>query len=100
MTFLERICWTFGKPERKVLTIKGCPLPGPDKTRKAITIVTSGIVPPVCRKLCDRAAGRIKGVVKDSLNGKIARDTYAGDIEHRGAEYYFDRALNLGRKLV
>ena len=22
MTFLERICWTFGKPERKVLTTK------------------------------------------------------------------------------
>lgn len=30
MTFLERICWTFGKPERRVLKIKGCPLPRSD----------------------------------------------------------------------
>ena len=68
MTFLERICWTFGKPERSVLTIKGCPLPRSNKTRKAIIIVTSGIIPPMYRKLCDWATGQIKGVVKDSLN--------------------------------
>ncbi|MGD2187556.1 MAG: flavodoxin family protein [Desulfobacterales bacterium] len=100
MTFLERICWTFGKPERRVLTIRGCPLPRSDKTRKAIIIVTSGIVPPVYRKLCDWAAGQIKGVVKDSLNGKIVGDMYAGDIEHRGVDYYLDRAFSLGSKLV
>ena len=51
-------------------------------------------------KLCNWAAGQIKGVVKDSLNGKIVGDMYAGDIEHRGVDYYFDRAFNLGRKLV
>ena len=34
MTFLERICWTFGKPERKVFTIEGCPLPRSEKQRK------------------------------------------------------------------
>ena len=38
MTFLERICWTFGKPEKRVLTIKGCPLPRSDKKRKAVII--------------------------------------------------------------
>jgi hypothetical protein len=100
MTFLERICWTFGKPERKVLTIKGCPIPRSNKTRKAIIIVTSGSVPPMYRKLCDWASRQIKGVVKDSLNGKIVGDMYAGDIEHRGVGCYFDRAFNLGRKLV
>jgi multimeric flavodoxin WrbA len=100
MTFLERICWTFGKPERKVLTIKGCPLPRSDKKRKAVIIVTSGIVPPMYRKFCDWATNQIKGVVKDSLNGKIVGDMYAGDIEHRGVDYYLDRAFNLGRKLV
>ena len=26
MTFLERICWTFAKPERRNLTISGCPI--------------------------------------------------------------------------
>jgi FMN-dependent NADH-azoreductase len=100
MTFLERICWTFGKPERRVFTIRGCPLPRSDKTRRAIVIVTSGIVPPIYRKLCDWAADQIKGVVKDSLNGKIVGDMYAGDIEHRGVEHYLDKAFKLGRRLV
>lgn len=27
MAFLERICWTFAKPEGKSLTISGCPTP-------------------------------------------------------------------------
>ena len=52
------------------------------------------------RVLSDLGSGQIKGVVKDSLNGKIVGDMYAGDIEHRGVDYYFDRAFNLGRKLV
>lgn len=100
MTFLERICWTFGKPERRVFTIRGCPLPRSDKTRRAIIIVTSGIIPPIYRKLCDWAAGQIKTVVKDSLNGKIVGDMYAGDIEHRGVEHYLDKAFKLGKRLV
>jgi len=100
MTFLERICWIFAKPERNVLTISGCPLPRSDKTRRVVIIVTSGIIPPVYRKLCDWAANQIKGVVKDSLNGKIVGDMYAGDIEHRGVEHYLDKAFKLGRKLV
>lgn len=100
MTFLERICWTFGKPERRVFTIRGCPLPRSDKTRRAIIIVTSGIIPPMYRKFCDWAADQIKGVVKDSLNGKIVGDMYAGDIEHRGVEHYFDKAFKLGKRLV
>ena len=100
MTFLERICWTFGKPEKRVLTIKGCPLPRSDKKRKAVIIVTSGIVPPMYRKFCDWAANQIKGVVIDSLNGKIVGDMYAGDIEHRGVEHYLDKAFKLGKRLV
>jgi hypothetical protein len=100
MSFLERTCWTFAKPERKVLGISGCPLPRSDKTRKAVIIVTSGIVPPIYRKLCDWATGQIKGVVKDSLNGKIIGDLYAGDIEHRGVGHYLDKAYRLGQRLV
>ena len=100
MTFLERICWTFAKPERRVFTIRGCPLPRSDKQRRAIIIVTSGIVPPMYRKLSNWASSQIKGVVKDSLNGKIVGDMYAGDIEHRGVEHYFQKAFKLGRRLV
>lgn len=100
MTFLERICWIFAKPERKILSIEGCPLPRDGKRRKAAIIVVSGIVPPLYRRFCDRASGQIRGVVGDSLNGKVVGELYAGDIEHRGAERYFDRAYRLGRKLA
>ncbi len=100
MTFLERICWTFGKPGRKVFTVKGCPLPRTSRKRKAAIIVTSGIVPPVYRRFCDWASKQINGVVVDSLNGKIVGNLYAGDIEHRGVESYLDKAYALGLKLL
>jgi multimeric flavodoxin WrbA len=98
--FLERICWTFAKPEGKVLTISGCPTPRSDKKRKAAIIVTSGIIPPMFRKLCDNAAPLMRQTLKDSLNAKTVGDLYAGDIEHRGVAHYLEKAFNLGRKLV
>ena len=100
MTFLERICWTFAKPERNYLTVKGCPLPRSNKKRKAVIIVTSGRVPPIYRRFCDWATDQIKGVAKDSLNASIIGDMYAGDIEHRGVEHYFSKAFKLGKRLV
>ena len=100
MAFLERICWTFAKPEGKFLTIYGCPIPRSNKKRRAIIIVTSGIIPPLFRRLCDDATPLISQTVKDSLNAKTVGDLYAGDIEHRGVEYYFERAFKLGIKLV
>ncbi len=100
MSFLERICWIFAKPEKSYFIIKGCPLPRSDKKRKSVTIVTSGIVPPMYRKLCNQAAPLIKGVIRDSLNARTIGDMYAGDIEHKGVERYFDKAFKLGSKLV
>lgn len=100
MTFLERICWTFAKPEKNILTIKGCPVPRSDKKRKALIIVTSGIVPPVYKRSCNWATEQIKTIIKDSLNGHVMGELYAGDIEHRGVERYFDKAFMLGRKLA
>ena len=100
MSFFERICWTFAKPEGNILSVHGCPIPRSHKTRKAIIIVTSGIIPPLLRRFCDDATSLIKQTAKDSLNAKTVGDLYAGDIEHRGVEYYHDRAFNLGRKLV
>lgn len=99
MAFLERICWTFAKPERKILTISGCPLPRSDKKRKAVIIVTSGVVPPIYEKFCNEATPLIKDTIKCSLNAKTIGDMFAGDIEHRGTEHYFDKAFNLGKKL-
>ena len=100
MTFMERICWTFAKPEGKILTISGCPTPRSNKKRKAIVIITSGIIPPIYRRFCDEATPLIKQTIKDSLNAKTTGDMYAGDIEHRGVEYYLDKAYKLGMKLV
>ena len=99
MTFLERICWTFAKPEGKLLSIYGCPIPRSNKARKSIIIVTSGIIPPLFRRLCDDATSLIKQTAKDSLNAKTVSDMYAGDLEHRGIDHYLDRAFNLGRML-
>lgn len=100
MMFLERITWPFAKPEKRYLTISGCPLPRSDKKRKAVIIVTSGIIPPLFRRFCDWATACIKGIVRDSLNAKIVGNIYAGDIEHRGVDYYFDKAKKLGERLV
>ena len=99
MTFLERICWTFAKPEGKMLSIQGCPTPRSPKARKAIIIVTSGIIPPLFRRFCDDATRLIKQTAKDSLNARTLGDMYAGDIEHRGVEYYFNKAFKLGQRL-
>ena len=100
MTFLERICWTFAKPTGKFLSVSGCPVPRSNKTRKAVIIVTSGIVPPLFRRFCDDATPLIKQTLKDSLNAKTVGDMYAGDIEHRGVTHYLQSAFDLGRGLV
>ena len=99
--FLERITWTFAKPEKRYLTITECPMPrSTEKERKAIIIVPTGIIPPIYRKFCDWATPHIRDTIRDSLNAKTVGDLYAGDIEHRGVEYYFDKAYNLGAKLA
>lgn len=100
MTFLERICWTFAQPGRRVLTIEDCPFPRGKKRRKVGIIVVSGIVSPIYRLFCDRASSQIRGVVRDSLNGKVVGELYAGDVEHRGVEPYFDKAYRIGKDLV
>ncbi|HSO67816.1 MAG TPA: flavodoxin family protein [Desulfatirhabdiaceae bacterium] len=100
ISFLERICWTFAKPERKILTIRGCPISRSSKKRKSVIIVTSGIVPPLYRIFCDEATSLIRRTVFDSLNAKTVGDLYAADIEHRGIAHYYDKAYNLGKKLV
>ena len=99
--FLARIVWTFSRPEGRSLNISGLPtIPRSKKKRKAIIIVPSGIIPPLYRRFCDLATPMIKGTIKDALNAKTVGDLYAGDIEHRGVEYYFKKAYKLGRKLV
>ncbi len=99
-TFLERVTWTFAKPERRYGPISGCPLPRSKKKRTAIIIVVSGGIPPLFRRFCDKATGHIKGVIRDSFNAKTVGDMYAGNTEGRGVEYYSDKAYKLGKKLI
>ena len=98
-TFLERICWAFAKPEQSYLTVHGCPLPRSEKKRNAVIIITNSIVPPVYRKFCDAATPIIKDVLSGSLNSKTVGDLYAGNLEKKGADYYFNKAFKLGQKL-
>jgi hypothetical protein len=97
--FLERIIWTFGEPTGRVLTIPKIPRPRETKPRRAITIVTSGLVPPIFRRLCDRATAQIREIT-NILTAKSVGDLYAGDIERRGVERYLEKAFRLGRKLA
>ncbi len=100
VAFLERICWTFAKPERTVLTIKGCPMPRSRKQRKAVIIVASGAVPPALRRFCDYATPLIRDTIRDSLNARTVGNMYAGALEIRGIERYLDRSFQLGEKLA
>ena len=98
MTFLERICWTFAKPEKSYILVKGCPTPRSDKKRKAVIIAVSGMIPSKYKKLCNEATPQIKGVIKDSLNAETVGKLYAGDVWHTGVEIYMDDAFKLGKK--
>ncbi|MCP4545240.1 MAG: flavodoxin family protein [bacterium] len=100
MSFLERICWTFAKPEKSYLIVKGCPAPRSDKRRKAVVLAVSGMIPGRFKRMCNWATPQIKGVIKDSLNAKTVGELYAGDVWHTGVERYFARAVKLGRKLA
>ena len=100
MAFLERTSWTFAKPEKTNLTIHGCPLPRSNKKRKSIIIVTSGVVPPLYRWFCDSATKCIKDISGYALNATTVGNMYAGAIEHRGVDYYFDKAFKIGQKLT
>jgi len=97
-TFLERICWTLARPGKRPL--KGCPEPRSKQAKKAVLIVSSGIIVPLLRRWCDDATPLIKSVCQCSLNARLVGSLYAGAVEKRGVEYYVDRAYNLGRKLV
>jgi len=97
-TFLERIVWVFAKAGD--FPLKGCPVPRSDRKKKAIIIVSSGIVPAPLQMFCNSATPLIKSVCETSLNADIEGTIYAGAIETKGVEAFFDSAFKLGEKLV
>lgn len=100
LCFLERVCWTFARPGRRVLTVDGCPVPRSPRRRAAVILVVSGLVPPYLRYFCDEATALIRTTLRDSLNCRMAGDMYAGAVERRGVERYLDKARSLGRDLA
>jgi len=97
-TFLERICWTMAKAGR--WPIKGCPQPRTDTPKRAIAILSTGLIVPLLRRFCDAATPLIKSTIADSLNAKLIGTLYAEGVEKVGMERYIDRAHKLGQKLA
>jgi FMN-dependent NADH-azoreductase len=97
-TFLERICWTMARPGR--WPISGCPEPRSKESKRAIVLVSSGIIIPLFRRWCDDATPLIKSVCHSSLNARMVGSLYAGAVEKRGVEHYAGKASRLGRRLV
>jgi NAD(P)H-dependent FMN reductase len=97
-TFLERMCWVMARPGSR--PIQGCPEPRSKERKRAVAIVSSGVVPPLLRRWCDDATPLIRSVCESSLNARLVGSLYAGAIEKRGVERYLDKAFRLGRKLT
>ena len=97
-TFLERTAWVFGKPGK--YPIKGCPTPRSKRKKKALILLSSGLVPPLYRRWCDDATSLIKSQCKCHFNAKVVGSLYAGAVEKRGVDFYLDKAYKLGQKLI
>ena len=97
-TFLERICWTLARPGR--WPVNGCPEPRDQRKKRAIAIMSSGLIVPLLRIFCDDATSLLRNTLRDSLNAKLIGTLYAGGVEKVGMNRYLTRAHQLGRKLV
>lgn len=97
-TFLERTCWVFAKPGKR--PVNGCPTPRTTREKKAIIILSTGIISPIFRRWCDDATSLIKSQCTCGLNAKVLGSLYAGAVEKKGVDVYMDKAYNLGRKLA
>jgi hypothetical protein len=97
-TFLERTCWTLAKPGRK--PIKGCPEPRTTRKKRAIIILSTGLVPPVLRRFCDDATSLIKSNCACCFGARVVGSLYAGAVDKRGVNTYSGKAYALGEKLT
>ena len=97
-TFLERTCWTFARPGK--FPIKGCPEPRSMRKKRAIILLSTGIIPPFFRRFCDDATSLIKSNCECCFNAKVIGTLYAGAVEKKGINAYLDKAYKLGKKLT
>lgn len=96
-TFLERSCYVMGSPGN--YPIKGCPEPRSKRRKYALIIVSSGIVFPLMRVLCDRATPILKDFCNSILNAAVVGAMYAGGVSRIGVDPYYDEAVRLGKRL-
>jgi len=96
-TFVERVCYILSKPGN--FPLKGCPTPRTTKKKKAIAIMSAGVVPTFLRMFCDDATALIKDFCSCILNARLVGSMYAGAVEKRGVDVYIAKAYQLGRKL-
>ncbi len=97
-TFLERTCWTLAKPG--TWPIKGCPVPRSARKKRAVAILSSGVVPPLLRIFCDDATSLIKSSCECCFGATLAGTLYAGAVENRGVDRYLEKAYELGKRLA
>jgi multimeric flavodoxin WrbA len=96
-TFIERVCYVLAKPGKYPL--QGCPAPRTTKKKKAIAIMSAGVVPPLLRMFCDDATSLIRTFCGSILNARLVGSMYAGAVEKRGVDIYAAKAYHLGQKL-
>ena len=65
-----------------------------------VIIVSSGLVSPLFRWLCDDVTSLIKSQCIYHFNAKVLGSLYAGAVEKRGVDFYLDKAYKLGQKLA
>ncbi|MBW2173363.1 MAG: flavodoxin family protein [Deltaproteobacteria bacterium] len=97
-TFLERTTWTLAKPGKN--PIEGCPEPRTAKKKKAVILLSTGIVPSELRNHCDDATSLIESNCECCFNAEVVGSLYAGAVESKGLSPYLDEAFRLGEELV
>jgi len=86
-TFIERCTWTLGRPTGRVLWIKGCPETRlTDKQRYAVTVTTTGVVPPWSKLLCNGSTREMVELAKCQFNAKVMGKMYVGLLNQRGLD--------------
>lgn len=98
-TFIERGSWTMAK-ECGIFPVKMCPVSRNPRKRRSIFILSAGGMPPLFRMFCDNASSTITSFLESCLNAKPVGSMYAGAVEYKGMERYFDQAYDLGRRLA
>ena len=97
-TFLERTSWTLARPGH--VPLEGCPTPRATKKKRAIILLSTGLVPPESRDQCDDATSLITSNCQFAFNAEVVGSLYAGAVESLGVGPYLDEAFKLGQELV